>query len=150
MAIFQTNFADGRKTLPVPYCQGAVMAAVIHAEILQAFTAASDIFELCQWPAEAKLIGATLIAANTTGAVTADIGIMDGTPGDDEDDTRALTSDLIFDGTNVADGQENEAAVADCIAIASAKTHRALGMTLSANQAAAAGKTISVLVRYTY
>jgi len=146
MTLKQTDYAYGRKQQAVGYAHGTVCAAVFEFEFTEAFTAASDVIELGIIPGGAQVIGATVIGEGLA-ATTADIGILNGTAGED-DDARALTTDLLFNDESVAD-KEAAAAMATCLAIGKDDEHRGLGATLSANVAAGSDK-LTVVVEYIF
>ncbi|WP_104019124.1 hypothetical protein [Roseovarius nitratireducens] len=143
----QNDFAYGRAQQPVGYAFGVVCAAILTHEFTEDFTAASDVLELGFLPGGAQVIGATLIGEGL-GVITADIGTMDGKAGEN-DATRALTTDLLFDAVSVNDA-ENAATVLNCLGIARAADHRGIGATLSGDVAAGAGKKITVVLQYIY
>lgn len=143
----QNDFAYGRAQQPVGYASGTVCAAILSHTFTKDFTAATDVLELGFLPGGAQVIGATLIGEGL-GAFTADVGTMDGKAGENDDD-RALTADLLFDGVSVNDN-EAAAAVLTCLGIARVADHRGIGATLSGDVAAGAGKKITVVVQYIY
>lgn len=144
--LHQTKAALGIETPPVPYSSGMVAAAIFEHTFTTAFTAASDKLELGVLPAGARVIGATLIGEGL-GAITADVGIMSGEPGV-EDDTRTVGTDF-FNDQSVND-TEADAATGTVIAIATGGTHRSIGATLSGDVAAGAAKKLKMVLQYTY
>lgn len=147
MSLKQTDFAYGREQQPTGYAFGAVCAVILEHTFTEDFTAATDVLELGCLPGGAQVVSATLIGEGL-GAITADIGTMDGKAGEN-DDSRALTTDLLFDGVSVND---NEAAATQltCLGIARTPDHRGLGATLSGDVAAGAAKKLTVIVEYIF
>lgn len=150
--MFQTKFAEGRKTTPVPYNHGQECVAIFEHVFTADYTAATDIIELGVLPATARITGATLIGEGL-GATTADVGIMEGPAGeatDAEGNQRELTADLLFDGVSVNDN-EAAAAALTCLGIdVDDDEHRAIGATVAADVAAGAAKKLTVVLRYIY
>lgn len=144
--LHQTKHAQGILTPPVPYCAGMVATAVFEHTFNAAYTAASDKIEMGLLPATAQIISAVVVGANI-GALTADVGLMSGEPGDD-DDTRTVGSELFNDQS--VNNTEKAATQAACLAVAPANTHRGIGATISGDVAAGATKKLTVVVSYTY
>jgi hypothetical protein len=150
MTVHLSKTAQRRLTPPIPYQAGVVAAAIFEYTLKTAYTAATDIIDLGAIPATARAVRATVIGEGFTTGTTADIGIMDGEPGDDRDTDRALTADLLFDGVDVEDN-EASATLAQCLAFPVDNTaHRSIGVTLSANEAASTSKKLTLLLEYTY
>lgn len=146
MPLHQTDFAYGRKQQPTDYAFGTVCTAILTWDFPEAFTASTDVLELGFLPGGAQVVGATLIGEGL-GANTVDIGTMDGKAGED-DDSRALTTDLLFDGVSI-DNAENDATRLTCLGFARTPDHRGIGATISADIAADAG-TLTVVVEYIF
>lgn len=146
--LHQSKHALRRLTPPTPYAAGMVATAIFEHTFDRAFTAASDKLEIGSIPAGAQVIAATALTENLSAGTTADIGTLTGDEGED-DDTRVLTADLLFDGLDVAGAAtENAAPMADCLAITPSDKHRGLGVTLNQNQGV--GDKIKVVLQYTY
>jgi hypothetical protein len=143
----QNDFAYGRANQPVGYSSGLVCAAILTYDFPVDFTSADDVLEIGFVPGGAQIVGATLIGEGL-GAITADIGVLDGEAGE-PDANRALTTDLIFDGVSVNDN-EAPATVLDCLAVGRTNDHRGLGVTLSGNVTAGAGKKLTVVLHYVH
>lgn len=146
--LHQSKAANRRETPPVPMSAGMEAVAIFSYTFKTAFTAATDILELGAIPATAQPTGAIVIGEGL-GAITADIGIMDGEPGDSRDTTRDLTADLLFDDVNVNDNEE-AATQLSCLNIPVSAAHRGLGAKLSGDVAAGAAKKLWLVLRYTY
>lgn len=146
MALFQSATAKFRKTPPVPQQAGMVATAVFTYNFNRDFTAASDILELGLLPAGAQPLGATVIGETGT-VCNADIGIMTGDAGEN-DETRTSGVEF-FDNADV-NAAETAATVKTCLAIAPVEKHRGIGVVLSANIVAGAGKKITLVMDYVY
>lgn len=109
-------------------------------------TANTDKVELGMLPAEAQIVGATIIGEGL-GAVTANVGIMSGDFGS-SDNTRTVGTQL-FSAQSVNDTEAN-ATRKNCLAVAPASTHRSIGATLSANVVAGAGKKLTLVLEYVF
>lgn len=134
MTVHQTKIAQGRVQQATDYQHGTKCVAVMEHTFTAAFTAATDVLELGLVPAGARIVGATIIGTGLA-ALTADVGILDGTVGAKDED-RDLTTDLLFDAESVADA-EASATMAECLALTPVQAHRALGLKLSGDVAAA-------------
>lgn len=148
MGLKQSKTAKRRDTPPVAYQAGMEAVAIFDYTLKEAFSAANDILEIGTIPAGARITGATILGTAALAATNATVGVMDGEPGA-KDDTRELTSDLLFDGVAISNA-EDSAPTATCLGIAPSDKHRGLGVTLSANQTAGDTKTITVVLRYIY
>lgn len=146
--LHQSKAANRRETAPVPLSAGMEAVAIFSYVFKDAYTAATDIIELGAIPATARVTGCTVIGEGL-GVVTADIGIIDGEPGDGRDETRDLTAELLFDDVDVNDN-EASAAMLTCLGIAVSQAHRGLGAKLSGDVAAGAAKKLTLVLRYTY
>ena len=146
MALFQSATAKNRRTPPVPQQAGMVAAAVFTHNFTKDFTAADDILELGMLPAGAQAVKATVIGEGL-GSITADIGIMTGDAGEN-DETRSAGAEF-FDDVSVNDN-EAAAPVKTCLAVAPEQKHRGIGVVLSGNVAAGPNKKITVVLEYVY
>jgi hypothetical protein len=142
--LFQTAHATGQKATPVAYEAGLIKTVVFEHVFNEAFATATDAIELGILPAECQLVGASCIGTGL-GATTCDIGIMSDPPGETDDAT--TVGDEIFDGVSVNDS-ENDATLANCLAIAPASTHRAIGAHVKADVAAGGAKKLQVRIDF--
>lgn len=147
MALFQSKAAQ-HGDAPIASQAGTIMAAVYTHSFATTGITTADKLELGPLPAGAQPIRATVIGEGL-GAITADIGLMSGTAG--EDDATRTVGDEFFDAISV---NNNEAVtpVKTCLAISKAynatTTHRGIGVVFSGNIAAGAGKKITLLLEY--
>lgn len=146
MSLIQSATAKRRSTPPVPQQAGLIAMAVFSHSFTKAFTAATDLLEIGLLPATAQLVGATVIGEGL-GAITADIGLMDGEAGD-YDETRNSGTELFNDAS--VNNTEINATLKTCLAVAKSNSHRGIGVILSGNVTAGAGKKITVAIQYTY
>lgn len=149
MALIQGRYGKRGATAINP-CEAGVTASIVY-ELDMAAQAVNttDVVELGPLPAKAQLIGATVIGT-AVGAITATVGLLTGEAGDPLS-TRALeggASDFITAGN--IDDTETAATRAACLGVAPSDTHRGVGCTISANEAAGAGKKIRVVLQYFY
>lgn len=148
--IHQTPHALRRLTPPVPYQAGMVATALFEYTPKVSYVAATDIVEMGSIPPGARIVGAKVLGTTAfSAAATVDVGIMDGEPGDGKDDTRDLTSELLFDDAAIDDA-EAEATFATCMAIAVSDAERAIGVKFSANQGTGGVKKLTLALSYTY
>lgn len=133
---------------PIASQSGTVMKAVFEHTFTTAFTAATDILELGLMPAHARVTGATVIGEGFGGAITADVGLMTGDQGLN-DDTRALTGTEFFNDANV-NGNEVDMTAAAALAITKSQAHRGIGVELSVDVAAGASKKLTLVLEYVY
>lgn len=143
MAIFQSSAAKGQVATPSAYQAGIVTTAIFEYTFTAAYVTATDVIELGLLPADTQIVGATIIGTGL-GATTADIGIMTGAPGDTVAE-RTVGAE-IFNDTSVNNATAN-AALANCLAVPRAATHRAIGAKVAANVAAGSAK-LTVKIDY--
>lgn len=147
MALHQSSVAKRRETPPNGYQSGIVLVAVFTYAFTKDFTAATDKLELGLLPAGAKPISARLVPVGLTADNTADVGLMDGEPGEPDNDR--TVGDEFFDGV-AAVAAEASATAADLLAIAPAETHRGIGVTMTEDIAAGASKSLTLVLEYTF
>lgn len=133
---------------PIAGQSGTVMKAVFEHTFTTAFTAATDILEIGLMPAHARVVGATVIGAGFGGAITADVGLMTGDQGAN-DDTRTLTGTEFFNDADV-NGAEADMTTAAALAVSQDQKHRGIGVELSADVAAGAAKKLTLVLEYVY
>lgn len=135
---------------PIAGQSGTVMKAVFEHTFTTAFTAATDILEIGLMPAHARVVGATVLGTNGlhATAVTADVGLMTGDQGSN-DDTRTLTGTEFFNDANVKNN-EVDMTTAAALAISQEQKHRGIGIELSADVAAGAANKITLVLEYVY
>lgn len=133
---------------PIAGQSGTVMKAVFEHTFTNAFTAATDILEIGLMPAHARVVGATVIGAGFGGAITADVGLMTGDQGSN-DDTRTLTGTEFFNDADV-NGAEADMTTAAALAVSQDQKHRGIGVELSADVAAGAAKKLTLVLEYVY
>jgi hypothetical protein len=143
--LHQSAQAKRLTPVPTPFTAGAVCTAIFSISFAStAYTAADDLIELAGLPADCRPVAATLIGAGV-GALTADVGFLSEPLGDNTDES--TSGDEIFDGASV-DDTEVDATAASMVAIAPTSGNRAIGMTLSGNVAAGAGKAVTLVLTY--
>lgn len=145
MALFQSNAAAGRETAPGVFQAGIPAKAIFSYTFSAAYTAASDKIEIGMLPANVQPLSVQVFGDNL-GAVTADVGIMSGTPGA-VDNARTVGTEF-FNDQSVADGTIGAASIETCLAVARSNNHRGIGVTISGNITAAANKRVVVVLEY--
>ena len=129
----------------VPDRAGEVVETIIEYTINPVAVNTGDVVELFALPAMCKLVRADILSANFA-AANITIGFMSGTYGD-PDAARTVGSEIFnAQAANAAAA----ASLATLVAIAADENKdRGIGMTVSANQAAAANKKIQLRLAYT-
>lgn len=146
MAFIQTDFAKGYRQVAQPPAANSLHTVRVFLDLsVTGLVAAADKVELCPLPMHCRIRSATVVPAGIGAGVTADIGIMSGTPGDP--DAARTVGDQIFDGVTINATAANSAD-ADMYALAPVAYDRSIGMIVSADIAAGAGKSITVLIDY--
>lgn len=145
MSLFQSNAANGRETAPGAFQAGIVTKAIFSYTFSTAYATATDKIEIGLIPANTQVLGLQVFGDNM-GAVTADVGIMSGTPGA-VDNARTVGTEFLND-QSVADGTIGAATIEACLAVARSDSHRGLGVTISGNITAASNKKVTVVLEY--
>lgn len=146
MAFIQTDEAKGYRQVVQPPAANSLHTVRVHLSLATVgIVAATDKVELCVLPMHCRLRSATIVPAAIGAGVTADVGIMSGTPGDP--DSARTVGDQIFDGVTI-NATPADSADPDMYALAPVAYDRAIGMIVSADIAAGAGKSITVIIDY--
>lgn len=143
MAIFQSETAKRRRVAPYPYTAGSVVCDKSTFVFSSAFTAATDKVELGVLPAGTELVGYKAVAANLNGNIT--IGLMSGEFGN-PDNARTVGAEL-YSAQAMASGV-HVTEIAAGLNIAPAQVDRGIGLTGSADIAAAGTKSITLFLYY--
>ena len=143
--LHQTNAAKRRTDAAVAGVAGTLVAMVYTHTFAKAFTAATDVIEMGMVPAMNQLHSAELIGKGVV-VNTADVGIMTGVYGDTQDETRTC-ADEIFDGADIND-KAAQAATADLLAVVPTDRNLGIGVKLSADVAADATKSVTLVLTY--
>lgn len=147
MAVLQTKHALRQEAAVSSYEVGCTITQTFVMPLTSVgVTAAADKIELGMLPAEAQIVGATLIGEGL-GAITASVGIMSGDFGS-SDNARTVGTQL-FSAQSVNDTEAN-ATRKNCLAVAPTSGHRSIGATLSANVVAGAGKKLTLVLEYVF
>lgn len=142
--LHQSPTAKRKSTPSNPVHAGTLHTALFSFTFNAAFTSATDKLELGFMPADAKIKGATLIGEGL-GVITAKVGFMSGTPGDN-DDTRTVGADFMA----AQSVNDTEGSITALVAknIAASTGDRSIGVELSGDVAAGAAKKISMMIEY--
>lgn len=139
MTIIQSEWAKGRKSAPTSRESRGVVAERFTFEVTDNI-GTGDILELAILPAYHFVVGATVIPEGDFGEVTADIGIMSGAVGD-QDNTRTSGNE-IFEA--VALGEVSSADKVEGLMLVPADADRSIGVKFSA--AVTAGQKLTLLL----
>ncbi|MDB6179000.1 hypothetical protein PAF17_16025 [Paracoccus sp. Z330] len=144
MAIKKSNFTggNGRLQLHSPYVAKVPAVAIIEHTFTEAVGAA-DILELAYLPPYCRILEAELLTVGTA-AVTFDVGLMSGPVGSN-DPARTCGAEL-FD--SVTPTTQENAELADLVAISKAQEARSIGVVPSGTVAAAAGTKLYLRLTY--
>lgn len=143
-AIFQTDYAKGYLTPPLPQTHGAVHVAKVK-HVFSATTDENDIVEMVTLPAFAQLVDWLIVPEGTMTGITADVGLMSGDPG--STDLARTCGDELFDAIAL-DGGVKRAVEVDGFNIAPVGYDRSIGLKLSDEVAGASTKKVTLIVLY--
>lgn len=146
MATKQSKFFTGMARTPIPHpVKAGSPCELIFTHVFSEAVADTDVLELVTIPPGCRLTHVDFVSANL-GAITFDLGLMTGTPGDTTA-TRTCGAE-IFD--NQAAGTAAAATLANIAAIAAMgdAAPKSVGFVPSAAITAAANKTITLRLRY--
>lgn len=140
MALIQSDHAKGRKQ--APYAAEAGTTVTARYEIALSAAGTSDVVELGILPAYCRVTDATLVTDGLGGTVTADVGVMSGTPG--ENDASRTVANQLFDAADVAANGLVRLTKTDMLLLDGVETDTPVGMTVSAS----ATGTVVLLLSY--
>lgn len=148
MAIKQSPWALFKQTAARPLTSGAVTKQEFYYDASAGLLAA-DIVDMGVLPANAKIHDAYLYADASIGTVNATVGIMSGELGS-TDSSRTLGSE-IFNGSAITNAHTALVRLTSPAAtkLAAGVSDRSIGLQVSADVAAGAGKIIRLVVEYT-
>lgn len=144
MAIIQSEHALGRKQ--APYAAESNNVVVAKYEVtLNSNIGATDVVELGILPAYSVVVDATLVTDAMGTGITADVGIMSGTPGA-PDDSRTVGNEL-YAAADVAAAAVTRLSKADAFRLAPTESDRALGLKVS-GAVTASGQKATLVIQY--
>lgn len=148
MAIVQSLWAKFKKTAARPLTSGAVTKQEFYFDASAGLLAA-DIVDLGVLPANAKIHDAYIYADASIGTVNATVGIMSGDLGS-TDSSRTLGTE-IFNASAITNAHTALVRLTSPAAqkLAVGATDRSIGLQVSADVAAGAGKIIRLVLAYT-
>lgn len=123
-------------TAATPDMAGEVYSQVVQYAITAAYATATDVIEVAVLPARTKLTSVEVMSSGITAAATIDVGFLTGTYGDKQAVRTSGNGIVAAAAKNVTVAAPIEA----LFAIAAAEVDRGIGIKLSANEAAGAGK----------
>lgn len=143
MAIKQSLWAKGNQQSKRPQTAGAVHAQLYSYDAAAGLLAA-DILEIGELPPGCKVVDAIVFTEGTFTGITANVGIMSGAYGD-PDAARTSGSEIFAaaDLTTFA-----RLAKRDSLLLASVEASRGIGLKVSADVDAGAGKKIHLMLFY--
>lgn len=141
MAFYQSDIGKRLTSAPIVYEYGQVKCAEFTFTFSAGFVAASDKLELGEIPSDARILSVDAIPANLNGNIT--IGVMSGEVGD-PDSARTVGSEIFNAQAMVSSAIRAVPVIAPTVNV-----RRSIGLTASADIAAAANKTITLRVYYT-
>lgn len=143
MAIKQSLWAKGNQQSKRPQTAGAVHTQLFSYDAAAGLLAA-DILELGELPPGCRVVDAILFTEGTFTGLTADVGIMSGTYGD-PDASRTSGNQLYDDADLTAVVRLSKR---DMLLLAPVEGSRGIGLKVSADVAAGAGKKIHLQLSY--
>lgn len=148
MAFFKSAIAAQQAAVATMSQAGTVLAAMTSVDLSAGFTAASDEIDLAVLPAGHRIVSLTLVAVGgLPGGLTADVGFLDGDVYGDDD--RTLANGVALEaGLDVAGTNADALAPATLVGLAASNVDRAIGVNLSADVPAGAGKKLYLLMEY--
>lgn len=148
MAIKQSPWALFKQTAARPLTSGAVTKQEFYYDASAGLLAA-DIVDLGVLPANAKIVDAYIYADASLGTANATVGVMSGDLGS-TDSGRTLGTE-IFNASAITNAHTALVRMTNPAApkLAAGVTDRSIGLQVSADLTAGAGKTIRLVVLYT-
>ena len=149
MAILLNDISRRLATPPQPFSFGAVHVAEFVYDASAGLLAA-DIVDIGVLPAGCRFVDATFSADASLGAANVNVGILSGEIGDLNQGGRTLGTELFAAAaiTNAHTSVVRMSNPAGFALAANKTTHRSIGLQVSANIAAGAGKVIRLFVEY--
>jgi hypothetical protein len=150
MALLQGRYGKRGATAINPCEAGVTACQAYEIDLAAQALNTTDVAELGPLPPGATLVAATVIGEAIGAAITATVGLLTGEAGDPSN-ARALvggTSNFITAGS--INNTETAAARAACLNVPKPTQHQGIGLTVSGNIAAGAGKKVKVFVEYAY
>lgn len=144
MTLRQTQYTGLQRSAPVGDFSGDTSAAAAKYVFTTAFTAASDQLELFTLPANHRVVDMVLLG-DVAAAVTANVGFMSGTPGDG---AASRTVGTEFFSAASLNGVVTRPSLLTAFRQAPSSSDRLIGMTISADVAALASKSVELIVFY--
>ena len=143
MAIVQSLWAKGNQQSKRPQTAGAVHAQ-LYSYDASAGLLAADILEIGELPPGCQIVDAMVFTEGTFTGLTADVGLMSGTYGD-TDAARTSGSEVFNDADLTAFTRLVQKST---LLIAPSVAARGVGVKVSADVTAGAGKKIHLLLSY--
>jgi hypothetical protein len=149
MTIIESKFSSGQLGTVTGDCAGDVVVNDYFIDVTAAQIEADNIFDLGILPAYHTVVDAILIPGdldtNASPALTLDVGIMSGTPGDTET-ARTCGAELFSASTAAQGGTATRASAATAFKIKATEADRSIGVKVVTDAATAAAGRIRVRV----
>lgn len=149
MTIIESKFSSGQLGTVTGDCAGDVVVNDYFIDVTAAQIEADNIFDLGILPAYHTVVDAILIPGdldtNASPALTLDVGIMSGTPGD-TDSERTCGAELFSASTAGQGGTPTRASAATAFKIKSSGSDRSIGVKVVTDAATAAAGRIRLRV----
>lgn len=123
-------------TAATPDQAGEVYTQLVQYAVTAAYATATDVIELAVLPARCKLVGVELLTSGVAAVATLDVGFLTGEYGDKVAARTVGSTIIAATAKNAAASASNET----LFGLAAAEVDRGVGVKLSANEAAGAGK----------
>lgn len=144
-AFFQSKVAKGFISPPRGLSAGAVMVSRAFFVFSTAFDVPGDKLEMMILPPFCR-VHDMFILGEAAAAITADVGLMDGTAGD-PDTARAITANLFFDDVAINNTMSRMSLLGG-FKIGSVDYARGIALVPSADIAASASKRVELIMHY--
>ena len=141
----QTDAAKRRTAAIVAGAAGVLVAMTYKHTFDKDYTTGDDLIEMGMFPGGNQLHSMEIIGEGV-GVNTADVGFMTGLFGDIQDDTRDSADELFADAD--INGKSQTASTSACLAVEPPLDNVGIGLKLSANVAAGANKSVTLVLTY--
>lgn len=147
MALKQSKWGKGQKQAPVSREANGVVTERFDFTVTEDLEV-GDIIELAVLPAYHFVTDAVLVVSGAApgASVTADVGIMSGAVGED-DDTRTCGTE-IFAAANVAATGVTRATATSAFLIERGNDHRSIGLKIGGADVTASGQVFTLVLSY--
>lgn len=146
MALKQSKYVDGFRIPTVQNFQAGVVNAQRFEYVIAANLSIGDIIEMCYLPAGCTLVDFHLDHDALGVSVTADVGFMSGTVG--EDDAGRTSGDELYGGADVAAAGFKRATLVTALRQAGNVNDRSIGFKIGGAGVTAASQKVALTLFY--